>query len=64
MITIYNYIISCCRSHKIRPEIIEITELDLFYNKVRLNRESSIIIHNSFKEKSEKLKSNKLDYFF
>ena len=61
MITIYNYIISCCRSHKIRPEI---NEVDLFYNKVRLNRESTIIIHNSFKEKSEKLKSNKLDYFF
>jgi len=53
MITIYNYIISCCRSHKIRPEI---NEVDLFYNKVRLTRESTIIIYNSFKEKSDKIK--------
>ena len=56
MITIYNYIISCCKSNKIKPEI---TEIDLFYNKVRLSRESSIILHNSFKQKSEKLKSSK-----
>ena len=61
MIAIYNYIISCWRSHKVRPEIIEITELDIFYNKVRLNTELTIIMYNSFKEKSQKLKSNKLN---
>ena len=61
MIAIYNYIISCCRSHKVRPEIIEITELDIFYNKVRLNTELTIIMYNSFIEKSQKLKSNKLN---
>jgi hypothetical protein len=37
----------------------EISELDLFYNNVRLHRELTISIHNSFKEKSGKIKSGK-----
>ena len=56
MITIYNYIMNCCKkSDKIQPDIIQITELDIFYNKVRLNSESSIILYNSIKEKSMKM---------
>ncbi len=46
------YIINCFRKRKVQPEL---TELDLFYNNVRLSRESTFIIQNSFKEKSAKL---------
>ena len=56
MITIYNYIMNCCKSRKVQPEIIQLTELDIFYNKVRLNSETSIILYNSIKAKSEKIK--------
>ena len=56
MITIYNYIMNCCKTPKIKPEI---TELDIFYNKVRLNSETSIILYNSIKAKSDKI--NKLN---
>ena len=59
MITIYNYIMNCCKTPKIKPEIIQLTELDIFYNKVRLNSETSIILYNSIKQKSEKI--NKLN---
>ena len=58
METIYNYIIDCFRTRKVQPEL---TELDLFYNNVRLSREYTFIIHNSFKEKSAKLKSGKIE---
>ena len=57
MTTFYNCILNCFRTQKIKPEI---TEIDLFYNKVRLNSEQTFIIHNSLKEKSEKLKSGKI----
>ncbi len=48
------YIINCFRKRKVQPEL---TTLDLFYNKISLTRESTFIIHNSFKEKSAKLRS-------
>ena len=58
MKTLYNFIVDCFRPRKVQPEL---TELDIFYNNVRLSRESTHIIHNSFKEKSEKLKSGKIN---
>ncbi len=32
-------------------ETIKFNELDLYYNKIRMNRESSFIIYNRIKEK-------------
>ena len=61
MKTLYNFIVDCFRPRKVQPVHQELTELDLFYNNVRLSRESTYIIHNSFKEKSEKLKSGKIN---
>ena len=58
MKTIYNYIIDCFRTRKIQPEL---TELDLFYNNMRIYNETSMVLNNSFKERSQKLKSGKIE---
>ena len=58
MKTIYNYIIDCFRTRKARPEL---TALDLFYNNMRIYNETSMVLNNSFKERSAKLKSGKIE---
>jgi hypothetical protein len=57
-------LISCLFKPKIKP--IEITELDILENKIRLSNEHIIIINNSFKEKSVNLQSvkNKSYHFY
>ena len=61
MITIADIFGCCCRHRrkKIQPVCtIPITQLDIFYNEMRLSRESTIVIFNSLKEKSEKIKNS------
>ena len=53
-------LISCLFKPKIKP--IEITELDILENKIRLSNEYIIILSDSFKEKSEKIKKYKSKY--
>ena len=45
-------LMNCLFKPKIKP--MEITELDILENKIRLSNEHIIIISNSFKEKSRK----------
>ena len=52
--------ISCLFKPKIKP--IELTELDILENKIRLSNEYIIILSDSFKEKSEKIKKYKSKY--
>lgn len=47
---------NCLCKPKIKPIEFEITELDIFLNKIRLNNEINIIINNRFKEKLSKIK--------
>ena len=53
-------LISCLFKPKIKP--IELTELDILENKIRLSNEYIIILSDSFKEKSEKIKKYKSKY--
>ena len=55
---VYDFILDCFRTRKVQPEL---TELDLFYNNMRLYNETSMVINNSFKERSLKLKSGKIE---
>ena len=53
-------LISCLFKPKIKP--IELTELDILENKIRISNEYIIIVSDSFKEKSEKIKKYKSKY--
>ena len=53
-------LISCLFKPKIKP--IELTELYILENKIRLSNEYIIILSDSFKEKSEKIKKYKSKY--
>ena len=46
---------NCLFKPKIKP--MEITELDILENKIRLSNEQFYIITNSFKERSRKIKN-------
>ena len=46
---------NCLFKPKIKP--MEITELDILENKIRLSNEQIYIITNSFKERSRKIKN-------
>ena len=61
MKTLYDSIVDCFRTRKVQPVQPELTELDLFLNSVRLHRETSLVLNNSFKERSAKLKSGKIE---
>ena len=52
--------INCLFKPKIKP--MEITELDILENKIRMSNEHIIIINNSFKEKSRKIKNTFVYY--
>ena len=41
---------------------LHLNKLDLIYNNARINRDMTVIINNSFKEKSQKMKSQKINY--